>query len=121
MEIAQLRITECINNKSFSLNLSFLNLNKLPNNLPASLQRLYCYNNQIKELNNLPSSLQELHCSNNKYLHITKSMATRFHLKETPNYNEMARKIQRLYKYKKRQKRRKFCKELEYHAMEFRL
>src|SRR5437899_1355994 len=121
MEIAQKRITECINNKSFSLDLSFLNLDYLPNNFPSSLQTLYCYYNQIKELNNLPSSLQTLFCNNNKYLHITKSMATRFHLKETPNYDEMARKIQRMYKYMKRQRRRKFCKELEHHAMEFRL
>ena len=37
------------------------------------------------------------------------------------NYNEKARTIQRIYKYKKRQKRRKFCKELEQHALEFRL
>src|SRR5438105_390065 len=117
MEIAQKRITECINNKSFSLDLSFLNLDYLPNNLPSSLQTLYCYNNQIKELNNLPSSLQTLDCFdnqikelnnlpsslhyllcyNNKYLHITKSMAIRFNVEETPNYDEMARKIQRIY------------------------
>ena len=121
MEFALQRITNCINNKSTELILSNLNLDYLPNNLPSSLQTLYCSHNQIKELNNLPSSLQTLSCSNNQYLHITKSITTRFNLKETPNYDEMARKIQRIYKYKKRQKRRKFCEELEHHAMEFRL
>ena len=181
MEFALQRITNCINNKSTELILSNLNLDYLPNNLPSSLQTLYCshnqikelnnlpsslqtldcsnnqikelnnfpsslqtlfcdnnqiielnklpsslqtlycYNNQIKELNKLPSSLQSLYCNNNQYLHITKSIAIRFNLKETPNYDEMARKIQRIYKYKKRQKRRKFCEELEHHAMEFRL
>src|SRR5438552_2445398 len=128
-EIAQERIKECIAYNYTSLNLDNLDLDRLPNNLPSSLhhlwysnnqikelnnlpsslQTLYCHNNQIKELNIVPSSLQYLFCSNNKYLHITKNMAIRFaNLQETPNYNEMAQKIQRIYKYKKRQKRRKF-------------
>src|SRR5438067_2250979 len=117
MEIAQKRIRECINNNLLSLDLSHLNLSELLNNLPSflqildcsnnqikelnklpSLQTLYCSHNQIKELNNLPSSLQYLYCENNKYLHITKNMATRFNLQETPNYNEMARTIQTFYK-----------------------
>src|SRR5207247_1007547 len=122
-------ITECINNKSNILNLSNLNLDYLPNNLPSSLQTLYCYNNKIKELNNLPSSLQTLYCNNNQIKELNNLLASLIELyyfnnkikKEKKNNNKKEKKIQRMYKYKKRQKRRKFCKDLEQHATEFRL
>ena len=35
-------------------------------NFPTNLQILYCANNQITKLENLPTSLQELYCSHNQ-------------------------------------------------------
>ena len=66
------------------LDLSFSQLTSLPENLPNSLQKLYCSSNQITKLpENLPSSLQKLSCSNNPYLYIPKKYAIRFNIKET--------------------------------------
>ena len=42
------------------------NLTSLPNNLPNSLEILWCYNNNLTSLpDNLPYSLKELWCDNN--------------------------------------------------------
>ena len=49
------------------LDLSGLELEELPNNLPNSLTELDCSNNQLQSLpDNLPNSLTELNCSNNQ-------------------------------------------------------
>ena len=95
-------------------------LTKLPDNLPTSLQTLYCSSNQLTLLpDNLPASLQYLYCHNNPYLHITKSQAILFNLKETPNYAKYANLIKNKRKAMKLYNRLKFCKKLKEHAMEF--
>ena len=67
MEIALKRIQQCIQDNNTSLDLSGLKLVKLPDNLPASLQKLSCSNNQLTSLpDNLPASLRHLHCSSNQ-------------------------------------------------------
>src|SRR3989344_3546201 len=49
------------------LDLSFSQLTELPENLPSSLQKLYCSNNKLTELpENLPNSLQILYCYSNQ-------------------------------------------------------
>ena len=110
--------------------------------LPASLQRLYCSNNQLKELpaalptllqtlncsNNqltelpasLPTSLHKLNCSNNQYLYISQEHTTRLNIQQTPNYNEIIKPIQRIWKAKKRLTRLKFLSKLQQHIDEFR-
>ncbi len=100
MEEVQKRIYDCIINNSIVLDLSGLGLEELPNNLPDSLQELYC--------------------SNNKYLHLPKEIATRFNIKETVNYNKMASVIQNRWKLYRRIKRLKFCKQLHEHFNEIR-
>jgi Leucine-rich repeat (LRR) protein len=66
MEEAQRRITRCIQNRETTLDISYLDLKELPNNLPNNLTELYCYNNKITKLENLPDNLTELDCDNNK-------------------------------------------------------
>jgi len=74
----------------------------LPINLPTSLEELHCENNQLTKLPlNLPATLCTLVCNGNKYLHIPKKYAKRFALSETPNYNQKASIIQRIWKAKK--------------------
>ena len=46
---------DCIYNKLTSLD-----------NLPPTLEILYCWNNQLTNLNNLPPKLKELYCNNNQ-------------------------------------------------------
>ena len=66
MEEAERMIESCIKNKVSILDLSYLGLTELPENLPNSLQRLYCSDNSLTELPvNLPNLLQTLDCSNN--------------------------------------------------------
>jgi len=50
---------------------------------------------------NLPTTLNILRCDDNKYLHITKKYAKRFEIAVTPNYNQKASMIQRVWKAKK--------------------
>ena len=71
MDEAIRRVNKCIKNGSDELNLSFLNLDKLPK-LPNSLQILYCWNNKLTKLPKLPNSLKELCCYNNKLLKLPK-------------------------------------------------
>ncbi len=104
----------CFNNNIEKLdnlpyNLTLLNCynNKIEklDNLPPNLIQLNCNNNKIEKLNNLPSNLTYLNCYNNKYLHITKKIAQKFNLEETPNYFKHAliiQKICRKYISKKR-------------------
>jgi hypothetical protein len=47
------------------LNLSYINLIEIPNNLSRILIKLNISWNQITEIKNLPDSLQELHIYNN--------------------------------------------------------
>jgi Leucine-rich repeat (LRR) protein len=141
MEEAIRRVNQCIKEKVTTLNLSYLGLEKLPNDLPNSLEILWCHNNELKELpnnlpnslqilqcghnklkelpNNLSNSLQELYCSNNPYLYITKEQAIKYNLKETPNYHKIARNLQHKIRLKQRIKRLKFCKQLREHAEVF--
>jgi len=101
------------------LHCQYNQIKKLPN-LPKSLVALLCFNNEIDELPNIPTSLKYLYCgynkltklpvnlpimrleclecSDNKYLHISKKYATQYGFKETPDYNEMASCIQRIWK-----------------------
>jgi Leucine-rich repeat (LRR) protein len=96
-------------------------LKELPATLPASLQELYCSYNQLKELPaTLPTSLQELECFYNKYMHISHCNAIRFHLKKTSNYNEKAIMIQRIWRARRQLNKLKFLKSLEQHIDEFR-
>ena len=48
------------------LDCSKLGLNKLPDLLPANLESLFCFGNQLTTLPNLPAKLQFLSCGNNK-------------------------------------------------------
>lgn len=38
-------------------------------NLPPSLNTLYCSNNKITQLDNLPSTLKELYCNGNPLIY----------------------------------------------------
>src|SRR5947208_3500790 len=58
-------------------------LTQLPDLLHC--QTLSCTYNQLTQLPDLPHC-QRLSCSGNTYLYITKAIADKFHLKETPNY-----------------------------------
>ncbi len=98
MEEAQERIKQCILNNSTELYLNELELTELPDNLPSNLTILDCSFNKVEKIDNLPSNLTNLDCSNNKYLHITKKLAQKFRLKETPNYFKYALKIQKVYR-----------------------
>jgi Leucine-rich repeat (LRR) protein len=98
MEEAIRRVNQCIKEKGTILDLSYLGLEKLPNNLPNSLQILdcpnnlpnslqvlYCHYNKLKELpNNFPNSLRILYCHSNK-------------LKELPN--NLPNSLQKLWCY----------------------
>jgi hypothetical protein len=58
----------------------------LPNNLPNSLQILYCFNNPLTYLpNNLPNSLQILYCFNNQ-LDIYPNLDNFSNIQEKLNY-----------------------------------
>jgi Leucine-rich repeat (LRR) protein len=64
-EIALQRIADL--NGSTVLNLSQLNLTKLPENLPENLTVLYCSFNQLTKLpENIPANLTKLYCHDNK-------------------------------------------------------
>jgi Leucine-rich repeat (LRR) protein len=65
MEEAQRRIQLCIQNGETMIDISKLDLEELPNNLPNNITRLYCYNNLITKLENLPNNITNLYCSNN--------------------------------------------------------
>ena len=78
------------------LDLSKLGLKFLPN-LPNNLRRLDCSRNQLTQLPDLPHCLR-LDCSDNQYLYITKEIADKFHLRETPNYVLMIKPIQTRWK-----------------------
>jgi Leucine-rich repeat (LRR) protein len=104
MEEAIKRINQCIKEKGTVLNLSNLGLKELPNNLPNSLQELYCFNNKLKELpNNLPNSLQALYCSNNELKELPNNLPNSLRilychnneLKELPN--NLPNSLQELY------------------------
>jgi Leucine-rich repeat (LRR) protein len=50
-------------------------LTKLPENMPASLHSLYCNNNQLTELpENMPASLYEIYCFNNHLTRLPENM-----------------------------------------------
>ena len=72
--------------------LSYLGLEKLPR-LPQSLQRLWCYNNQIKELPQLPQSLQILWCSNNQIKELPQLPQS---LRELNCYNNQIKELPQL-------------------------
>ncbi len=60
---------------------------------------LDCANNKLTNLPCLPScGFFSVYCSANEYLYINKLQAKKFALKETPNYNNCAKIIQRNYK-----------------------
>ena len=65
MEEAKKRIKECLDNKQTIFDLSYLGLTELLD-LPDSLTRLDCNNNQLTELPDLPDSLTHLDCENNQ-------------------------------------------------------
>ena len=67
MEIALERVKYCIQNNRTLLDLSDLDIVKLPDNLPTSLLILWCNNNRLTSLSdNLPASIKILYCSNNQ-------------------------------------------------------
>ncbi len=59
---------------------------------------LFCKKNQLTYLPQLPASYIYINCKENKYLHVSKSQAKKFNLRETPDYTKCARVIQRSYK-----------------------
>lgn len=71
MDEAIKRINKCIEKNKNCLDISNLNLTKLPDNLPAFIQELNCHGNRIMKLpDNLPTSLQKLDCSFNQITHL---------------------------------------------------
>jgi hypothetical protein len=67
MQEAERRIQQCISNQyHYELDLCHLKLTSLPKNLPDVRIRLYCYNNELKELPTLPPSIYLLSCGDNK-------------------------------------------------------
>src|SRR5438552_2720154 len=113
MEEAKKRINEWIKNNDPEqvLDLYGLNLKILPD-LPHNLKRLSCSSNQLTQLPDLPNCqtlecwnnqltqlpalphCQHLDCSGNQYLYITKEMAIKYNLRETPNYLSLVKPIQ---------------------------
>jgi hypothetical protein len=84
-ELPNCEILECEENQ-------LITLPKLPN-----CRRLYCRSNKLTVLPEL-SQCRELMCENNKYLWITKRLARKHNIKETPNYTKSAKVIQRNYR-----------------------
>ena len=76
MEQAKELVEKCIRDNSTSLNISTLQLMKLPDNLPDNLEKLYCGHNKLTELpNNLPRNLKLLNCNGNNLM--TKTSCTK--------------------------------------------
>ena len=98
-----------LNDPTECLDLSNLGLTELPP-IPDNCQVLYCHNNQLTDLPKL-DKCQYLYCCDNKYLHVTKKLAKRFNLKETPNYSKYAGIIERTYR---RFKQRRICNEINH-------
>jgi Leucine-rich repeat (LRR) protein len=74
------RIKNCIDEKSNHLDLSYLYLTELPENMPVSLHEIYCNNNQLTELpENMPASLQIIDCSYNQLTKLPKNMPVSLH------------------------------------------
>jgi Leucine-rich repeat (LRR) protein len=115
------------------------NLTTLPE-LPPNLQQLYCHDNALTALPELPPTLNSLGCQNNKltklpvlppglinltcygnsYLYISREIATRFGITETPNYSNIMFILEKMRNSQKRYKKLKYCSVLEDHIDEFR-
>ena len=57
------------------LDCSKLGLTKLPDLLPANLESLFCFGNQLTALPNLPAALEWLDCQNNPISNIAETKA----------------------------------------------
>ena len=66
-------------NQIKAISFSYQNLTSLPNNLPNSLEYLYCDNNQLTKLpNNLPNSLTRLDCEYNQLTSLPNNLPSSF-------------------------------------------
>ena len=97
-----LTLLSCGNNK----------LTKLPT-LPDELKVLDCSNNRLIYLPKLPNTITWLDCRGNKYLHISKEIAEKHRLEETPDYGKIGLCLKKIVSAKKRRKKLVFCEQLK--------
>jgi len=74
MDTYDFRLRECLGDGGKSLDISHLDLEELPRNIPSTVQYLYCNNNRLLSVSlikNLPN-LKVIDCSNNQILNISK-------------------------------------------------
>src|SRR5437016_4436971 len=91
MEV-QNRIKDCFDNEETELDLSYLNLRELPEKLPASLKKIYCYNNQLTKLpEKLLASLKIIYCYNNQLTKLPEKLPAS--LKRISCYNNQLTKL----------------------------